>query len=450
MVLVVGHAHDAWQRGCGVRGRDGEYRTALDFLAYADGFALMRAGRDPYALGTQAAQTDFAARGRVGDVPCPAWPLFVSPDQRLAQAISGARLYLYPPTWAVVLAPVSQLGYPWLAVLGLVLNALALAGIIAELLVCARQHRGFPVWIAIGAGLATIHSLQCVIRTGQVSLILLWLVLHGARQVRYGRHRSAVLLGGALWALAIAIKVWPIIAAATLWWFCAPPEAAGPPPVERRRLYLLGLLGGLVLWLLLLPGAVLGWSHNLSLLWSWQQHILRGDPLVFDGLHLLRAPNQPLGNALRLLYVATHRGVDPLAPLPANWALAVLAVRAGLLALLAAVVALLARRRPPLAGEVAVSLGLAVALLCSPSLGLHAFILLVPCHFAIPAHLLATGRRRPAFAWATTNWVVPLLNGIKFSRFGLLGLGTAVLVVVACGLVLSGRVDRKGQTATRA
>lgn len=444
VALVLGYSPNAWRRASGVIGPDGNYFNSLDLFHCTDGATLMAEGLDPYQAGERyVAETPLDRRGLVGPRPAGAWPVVPSTATRLATAHAASRPYLYPPTWGALLRPIARLAYPWQGLLWVLCSGLACGGIVLELGRLARalqQLEGKPVeprvgrWLLAGALLAISHSLDACLRIGQVNLVLLYLILLGHRLVRFGPRPRVILGGGVVWALAASIKVWPIVPALALLWLCEP-RGSETSHLPRRRWGAAGLGLGLLLWLLLVPGWLLGWRWNLDLLGSWAHRILLGDPLVFDGRAVLLPLNQPLLNALRLCYVATHAGVAESAPLPAGWALAARGLL-GLAALATLATSYRLWRRSPYAAEVGVSLVLTVALLASPSLWLSACVLLLPFYLAAPLCLLAMGRRRWALGYATVNWLIPFLNGAALSDYGLLGLGTTGLLLVFCISVL--------------
>lgn len=443
LIVMLGHIPDAWECGRGRQGADGQWRTGLDCLNYADGAVLIKAGIDPYRFGARQLQ---AGRGRARQLeagPLAPWPARLTQAERLRQAEFGYRLYLYPPLLAALLWPVAWLAYPWQGVLGLGLNILLVAGCLVECGRLARRLRrarphGFPVrWSVVGVALlASLHAVQMTTRLGQVSFGLLWLMLRGYRLATGADRGRAVMLGGVCWAAAAVIKPWPALAALLLVGVVGLHEAA-PEAARRRGLYVAGLLGGLVLWLWVVPGLVIGWRWNAELLQSWFQHIVRGPPLGWDDpASLLSAANQPLRNAVRLFYVSSHPGVAPLAPLPPDWAAAAVLLNGLLAALVALAVVQLIRHPQPGGAEVAVSLGLALALLSAPSLFLHGYVLMLPLYLTVPAWLQATGRPGRALGWALALIGIALLNGALWSGWGLMGLGHAALTAAAAGAAL--------------
>lgn len=90
---------------------------------------------------------------------------------------------------------------------------------------------------------------------GQTNLLMLLPLTAGLWFIQ-NDHRSGQWLGGLLVALAICIKVTPIIFLIYLLW-------------QRRWVASLAVLVGMVVWLLVVPALAFGWSQNLLWLNQW-------------------------------------------------------------------------------------------------------------------------------------------------------------------------------------
>lgn len=118
--------------------------------------------------------------------------------------------FMYPPPCAVMLAPVSwlpELGFVFMLVM---MNSLAWAACIflSVFLVAGRwivPHPGLYLWPSV-AVIPLVHNTYLL---GQPALVLLALVLGCFAMLRTGRPFTA----GALLAVAVAIKAYPLIAA---------------------------------------------------------------------------------------------------------------------------------------------------------------------------------------------------------------------------------------------
>ncbi len=106
---------------------------------------------------------------------------------------------------------------------------------------------------------------------GNTNLLMLLPLVAGLAAVQRER-RGADWLGGLLVALAISIKVTPLIFL---------PYAL----LRRRWTWALAVGGGVLLWLLLIPGLVFGWHQNLRWLGQWASIMIQ--PYVAHGeVHL--------------------------------------------------------------------------------------------------------------------------------------------------------------------
>lgn len=163
--------------------------------------------------------------------------------------------FMYPITAALLLAPLSGLGQVPMI---LCLEALNSAAWVASILLSVyfatgRPGRGHPL-LYLAPSLccgAYIHSTYLL---GQPNLLLLAVMLGAFGCLRHGRDWA----GGALIALAAAIKAFPILAVVYL--------------VYRRHWKALGgCLGGLVVFLVLIPAPFRGMERNLTELRIWFQ-----------------------------------------------------------------------------------------------------------------------------------------------------------------------------------
>ncbi len=95
------------------------------------------------------------------------------------------------------------------------------------------------------------------LQEGQTNLVMLLPLLLGLRLIQ-ARRRPTDLAGGLLIALAVSIKVTPLIFVVYL-------------VLQRRWLALAAAAVGLLMWLLLVPGLLFGWQQNLTWLGQWAQ-----------------------------------------------------------------------------------------------------------------------------------------------------------------------------------
>jgi hypothetical protein len=160
--------------------------------------------------------------------------------------------FMYPPTCALLLAGPALFGKPALIFILAALNTLAwmLCIRFSSALLSEPRVQNAPVVIA---NFIVIPFVWSSYHLGQPSLVLLALMLGAFLSLRHG-HES---LAGALVALAVAIKAFPLLAIFYL--------------VYRRYwMAAISLVAALVILLLLLPIPFRGWHQTLSDARDWQ------------------------------------------------------------------------------------------------------------------------------------------------------------------------------------
>jgi len=163
--------------------------------------------------------------------------------------------FLYPTLPAVLCAPLSLFSFPVFVGILALANGLAWWGsIVYSVRLATGKTTGQPVFLYL---IPTIVSLPFVWDTyllGQVNIVLLFMLLASFVALR---ENGPVKAG--LWiSLAAAIKAFPIMAAGWLVW-------------RRQWRALAGMLAGLGLFLLVLPGCVRGFEYNLREMTTWFQ-----------------------------------------------------------------------------------------------------------------------------------------------------------------------------------
>ncbi|MBW3543883.1 MAG: hypothetical protein KY476_26850, partial [Planctomycetes bacterium] len=204
-----------------------------------------------------------------------------------------------------------------------------------------------------------------------------------------------------------------------------------------------GVLAGLLLFVLALPAAVIGWEANLRHLDTWHRKVVApedaGGANNFDQESLR---NQSLENAASQV-VGLVWGIDT-DTAGAAIEPALDALKASLLLLLAACGWAAVRRPDPRRDAALYGLAGGLTLLISPlSWGHHYVILLIPAAF-VPYYLWCAGARRAAVTTAAAPAVLSLLHYAALpyaGRIGLLGLGTTVWYVAAAVATLRYRPD---------
>lgn len=386
--------------------------------------------------------------------------------------------YLYPPLFALLMAPLAKLATPWQASVWFAVSALMCFGCYFE---CRRLMEwcrtpalpdvagsesdlgagALPLWFPIAAGTAAIlPTLNCLQR-GQMGVALLYFLLLGFRLVFSGRTAGAWVAGGAVLSLPVALKLTPLLPAGAAL-FVAFVAALDGRGIRQHRWRLSrpvwssgGFLSGGVVCLLLFPASVIGWNDNLRHLATWYEKVatkvndVRSEDFGGD----VDSPrNQSLSNGVYRLgnWVAyefaggpydfmtgkAHGAMPMDAPLVSRGLLAVRVL--GLLALLGAAI------RAGRSGDrrlwgVAFGLAAAATLVVSPVARGHYFMFLLPAALFLPRWLIETGKRRAAFYAAVVPAALVAAHYVLLDyagRIGVLGIGTAVWYFAACGRVL--------------
>ncbi len=371
-------------------------------------------------------------------------------DGRDPYAVSNPRgwHYVYPPLFALLLAPLAPLAPEWQATLWYLVSFLLLCGCVQEMRRLARLTGVDPVPRALLAAgfLAALFPVLDTLQRGQAGLAVLYPLLLGLRLSLSATSSGTRFLGGMLLALPAVIKLTPglPVAAFLLGRFAR--------SLQEKESWLFlgpaaGVACGALVWLMLLPAAVVGWRANVEHLQTWSQTVLlsgRDDPDPHSNPHGAR--NQSLANALyrcgnfvlaklgaapddRLIDHPDHREKET--PMDAPWIRwALHGVRLVFLVLLV----LLARRTAGVGGELALfGWACALSLVLSPVSRGHHFVLLWPAALLVPLELRRRGVRAAralaiaAVAMCMLHYAWPPFMG----RLGLLGLATTVWCFVA-------------------
>ena len=219
------------------------------------------------------------------------------------------RVYNYPNPpimglilWPLVALPATIGSMIWFA-LKLIMSAFI---IIWAVRLCQESIGDKPAspWLWIGVTLCSLHPILGDLAHGNVNIFIAFLVLGVLELFRRAWFASA----GLTLALAIACKITPALFlpyfgwkwTIALWdahkgriaWSRA--LTGGPPRL------LLACVVGLGIWLFAVPGAILGWEHNKTLLTSWYEMMAK--PFLIDGKITSEHANQSIpGVVARLL-----------------------------------------------------------------------------------------------------------------------------------------------------
>jgi alpha-1,2-mannosyltransferase len=186
--------------------------------------------------------------------------------------------YPNPPIMALTLYPLAQLPAITGGMVWFVLKVLMALFIVAWAVRIDMQD-----WARALALLMGLHPLLGDLSHGNVNIYIGFLVIASLALfwIRWNFTSGVVL------ALAIACKVTPALFVPYFVW-------------KRAWRTLAGVGVGLAMWLAVVPGCVLGWDYNRTLLTSWFDTMVK--PFVIDGKVTSEHPNQSLpGLAFRLL-----------------------------------------------------------------------------------------------------------------------------------------------------
>ena len=225
--------------------------------------------------------------------------------------------YLYPPPFAMLVAPLHALPPRGQVLVWFAISALMVYGCYSECVRIARailpadEERGLfgpiPNWIGICAVVAALlPALNCLQR-GQVGVAKLYLLLLGFRLCVAGPSRLRSLLGGIVLALPIALKVTPLLPVGVLLLqqgLAAWHGQARRTELARAAASASGVGLGLAFSLLLLPAALIGWRANLEHLDTWWHAVaLQAEESMDDSFagDSSSPRNQSFSNAVQLL-----------------------------------------------------------------------------------------------------------------------------------------------------
>jgi alpha-1,2-mannosyltransferase len=198
------------------------------------------------------------------------------------------RLYNYPnpPVMALILWPFAELpplagALTWFALK----VGMAAACFVWVFRLCGPMPAGAKA-VAVVLGM---HPVLGDLSHGNVNIFIAFLVF-GALEAFRRRWDAAA---GLVLALAVACKVTPALFVPYFVW-------------KRAWTTVAACLAGLGLWWFAVPGTVLGWQHNATLLSSWYDEMVR--PFLIDGKVTTTHANQSIpGVVFRLL---THQPSD--------------------------------------------------------------------------------------------------------------------------------------------
>jgi hypothetical protein len=406
--------------------------------------------------------------------------------------------YLYPPMFALVVAPLSVLPSQDQVMIWFVISLLLCWGCIYEsgrTLAYLRQnddhvaehYTAWYPWLGIAAVFAAaLPALNCLQR-GQVGILKLYLLLLGLRLVISGRSHWIRLLGGVVLALPIVLKILPLLPVCFLIFvqlvICIKNRLTRTYPANNASqraadtslgLTSLGLGLGLALFFLIIPSMLIGWRANMNHLKTWSGFVLTkaddgGEDARSGNSRSIR--NQSLQNAAyRLGNFIWHKAAagpddkliefferpetvfkrpEMIMDSPVIETI-LLGLKLVILAGLGFIGIRLGLRGDGLSLATAFGLACITMLVVSPVARVHYFMLFAPAILYFPLWLDREDRTKAAKIMA----VIPiLLIDVHYiflpyaGRVGLLGLGTTAWLVAA--FIFTARGSRKTSESTQ-
>jgi hypothetical protein len=317
------------------------------------------------------------------------------------------------------------------------------------------------MWLA--GGTVALPALNCLQR-GQVGIVLAYLLVLGLRLIVVHGGVAAIFSGGVVLALAATIKVTPALPAGLLAslllaqahyqmrsYSAAVADGLARGPLHRAFATGAGLGVGLMFFLILIPGLVIGHRDNVMHLRTWMDRVAANDEVGIDNdFNVKSMRNQSLANAVERLgnRIAFATGIGPddrlvddlsqqttTMPMDAPWVQRALQAASFSLLLLLVVAAWRVARRDDPARLVAVfGLACAATLVLSPISWGHPYVVWLPALVFVPAWLWRNGRQALAIAMAETALVLSVAHYVVLDhagRVGLLGIGVSVWYVAA-------------------
>ncbi len=341
----------------------------------------------------------------------------------------------------------------------------------------------FLLWLPWLAALTVALPILNCLQRGQVGIMKAYLLLLGLRLLIEKPSWRRAVCGGVVLSLPIVLKVTPILPVGVLLFGLIVqslrarlasrerqrPEFAKVGLVEQTLSAgrsqrqgsitlgaFFGVVAGMILFVLLIPGAILGWESNAKHLTTWYREVATraNDLLSPDRTGNTRTiRNQSLSNAVfRAGNWLVHefaggpedsladddrryvRGMLPMdAPAVEN---VLFLVRIGLIGLVVAGMARMAWRQDSLGMAAMFGLATAATIIVAPLGRGHYFMLLLPAIYLVPLWFWRRGQTR----WAWTSSLVPLaLCVIHYAaldiagRAGVLGIGTTIWYAAVTG-----------------
>lgn len=210
-------------------------------------------------------------------------------DGRDPYAVTNPRgwMYLYPPLFAILMAPLHFLPPQWQGVVWYFLSLAMAWGCYRESVRLMRHsrisefsngHGGKKTfcWIRVAAVAAILFPMLDCLQRGQVGILILYLLLLGLRLVMEGDSWKSTVTGGMVLSLSIVFKVIPALPVLFLLFLLMVHRIKKTEGVQKSFQFLgtgAGVLTGLFLFFFVLPSMFIGWQSNATHLKTWSRVI---------------------------------------------------------------------------------------------------------------------------------------------------------------------------------
>jgi Glycosyltransferase family 87 len=378
-------------------------------------------------------------------------------DGRDPYRVTNARgwHYLYPPLFALMVAPLSIFDTATQVVTWYVVNVLLSLGCLWEARGLWRFVSGSAsnriLWVAGCALVAGFLPFLDCMQSGQLGIAILYFLMLGSRLVIQGQSRLSWFLGGLVLALPAVVPSLPVAFLLCQRWSAVVKPRTGPRTWAQATSLTAGLSAGFLLFVLAIPASLVGWRANLDYLSEWHLRVVTNERVGADknfNIHSYR--NQSLANAAYLCEKSIAARWAPQSRAnhspdrPERIVHAEVRILIGLiLAALLLIGCLLGRQTDALDQATAFGLACCSTLLVSPLSWGHYYMAQTPAALLCPIWLLQRGRpvqarivavAPPVLAWSH-YLAMPYLG-----ELGLLGLGTTVWFLGVCVLIVGNEV----------
>lgn len=361
--------------------------------------------------------------------------------------VNGIDHYIYPPLFAIVLHPLTALsaetaGVIWFFIcVGLLFASYRETRLLLQH-VLPPGIAALPWWLALAPSLAVFRPVVACLERGQTAVVILYLLLLGARLAIVVPTASGKFGGGLAFAAATAIKLTPGLPAIAIAVMLLSAPRARSGYLRHAFSYIAGFLLGIVVFVYFVPFASLGPERTNSALTSFVDKVI----VQQSAIHLDSRSNQGIVKAVERVSFMLTDGPDTLPwqhgriDVPAG---GIVAARCALALIAVSVIGVtIAAGRAAEALNITAAFSLAVlaSILASPISWMHHHSADVVAVLFVPLLALARGRGREARLLA--GLAVVIVNGYFLVEdyvrdSALLGVGMAAWFIVAAIAVIS-------------